>query len=276
MRTRDRDADRVRERDIVRPAPPFVSFVGAGPGDPELITVKGLRRLRAAAVILCDRLAPRELLAEAPPAARVIDVGKARGRAGYSQSAINHKLVESARCHGPVVRLKGGDPSIFGRLAEEIEAVRAAGIALEIIPGVTAATAAAARAGVSLTARGCSSLVVLATATDQTGCAPPDVDWEALARLDGTLVFYMTARALEAISGHLIALGRDAGEPAVAIERVGMSGERSAMARLGDIAEAARAAGIAAPAVLITGPTVAAATPSMPAALRHVLAGLGT
>jgi uroporphyrin-III C-methyltransferase len=253
-----------------------VSFVGAGPGEADLITVKGLRHLREAAVIVHDRLIATELLEHAGPDAEIIDAGKAPGRHCMGQSQINWLLVDRARRRGRVVRLKGGDPGVFARLPEEIEAVRAAGIALEIIPGVTAATAAAARAGVSLTARGCSSLVVLATATDQTGCAPPDVDWEALARLDGTLVFYMTARALEAISGHLIALGRDAGEPAVAIERVGMSGERSAMARLGDIAEAARAAGIAAPAVLITGPTVAAATPSMPAALRHVLAGLGT
>ena len=255
--------------------PPFVSFVGAGPGDPELITVKGLRRLREAAVVIHDRLIPRELLGETRPAARVIDAGKAPGGAGYPQAAINALLVESARRHGSVVRLKGGDPSVFGRLGEEIASVRTVGIGFEVIPGITAATAAAARAGISLTARGRSSLVVFATGTDQTGRSPLALDWEALVRLDGTLVFYMAVRALETISGHLIALGRDAEEPALVVERAGMDGERFVAARLGDIADAARAADIAAPALLITGPTVEGAIPSLPQALPRVLATVG-
>ena len=238
---------------------PFVSFVGAGPGDPELITVKGLRRLRAAAVIVHDRLIPRELLGEAVAGARLIDVGKAPGRAGRSQAEINALLVSSARERGAVVRLKGGDPSVFGRLAEEIEAVRAAGLGFEIIPGVTAATAASASAGISLTARGHSSLVVLATGTDRTGEWPSELDWERLARLDGTLVFYMAVRSLETIATHLMALGRDPGEPSLVVERAGTTGERIVTGRLGDIADAARAAEVTPPALLITGPTVAPA-----------------
>jgi uroporphyrin-III C-methyltransferase len=245
---------------------PFVSFVGAGPGDPELITVKGLRRLREAAVVVHDRLIPREVLGEAARA-HLIDVGKAPGRAGHSQAAINGLLVFSARARGTVVRLKGGDPSVFGRLAEEIEAVRAAGIDFEIIPGVTAATAASASAGVSLTARGHSSLVVLATGTDRRGEWPSELDWERLAGLDGTLVFYMAVRSLQAIAAHLIALGRDPGEPSLVVERAGTRGERIVAGQLGDIADAVRAAEVTSPALLITGPT---ATPARRPALGRV------
>src|SRR3954470_17251242 len=146
-----------------------VSFVGAGPGDPDLITVKGLKRLREAEAVIHDRLIPAELLAEVPVGAEIIDVGKTPGRECAGQGSINWLIVEAARRHHRVVRLKGGDPGIFGRLAEEIEAVRAAGILFEIVPGVTAATAAAARAGISLTERGSASTVVLATGTDQNG-----------------------------------------------------------------------------------------------------------
>jgi uroporphyrin-III C-methyltransferase len=254
---------------------PFVSFVGAGPGDPELITVKGLRRLREAAVVVHDRLVPRALLGEARPGARVIDAGKVPGGAGAVQVGINARLVEAARRHGLVVRLKGGDPAVFGRLSEEIEAVRAAGIDLEVIPGVTAAAAACASAGISLTARGRSSLVVLATGTDRSGRVPAVLDWEGLARLDGTLVFYMAVRTLAAIAGELIARGRDAAEPALVVERAGMDGERLVAARLADIADAARAAEVTAPALFITGPTASPAVLSRPAAARARLARFG-
>ena len=147
-------------------ARPFVSFVGAGPGDPELVTLKALRRLREAAVVVHDRLIPAALLAEAAPDAEIIDAGKAPGRRCIGQSEINWLLIDRARRRGRVVRLKGGDPSIFGRLAEEIEAVRGAGIQFDIVPGVTAATAAAAQTGISLTARGHTSMLILATGSD--------------------------------------------------------------------------------------------------------------
>jgi uroporphyrin-III C-methyltransferase len=257
----------------VRP-PPLVSFVGAGPGDPELITVKGLRRLREAAVVIHDRLIPRELLGETRGGARVIDAGKAPGGVGYPQAAINALLVTSARRHGSVVRLKGGDPSLFGRLAEEIQTVRAAGLDFEVIPGITAATAASALAGISLTARGRSSLVVLATGTDQSGHSPLDLDWEVLARLDGTLIFYMAVRALDTITNRLVALGRDPADPALVVERAGMVGERLVTGRLCDIADAARAAEVTSPALLITGPTAAPALLSGPDAVPRLLASL--
>jgi uroporphyrin-III C-methyltransferase len=252
----------------------FVSFVGAGPGDPELITVKGLRRLREAEVVLHDRLIPPQLLDEVTSGATIVDVGKAPGRRCVGQGEINWLLVDWARRSERIVRLKGGDPSVFGRLSEEIGAVRAAGIAFEVIPGVTAATAAAARLGISLTERGSSSMIVFVTGTDHTGHYPASLDWDVLAHAEGTLVFYMPVGALEAITASLTSLGRDVREPAIVIERAGVDGERVIAGRLGEIAEEARAAHVASPAVLLTGPTVAGA--SVPVSVRRVLAGLGT
>ena len=246
-----------------------VSFVGAGPGDPELITLKGLRRLREAEVVLHDRLAPPELLDEVSPGATVIDVGKAPGRACVGQGQINWLLVDWARRRERIVRLKGGDPAVFGRLGEEIESVRSAGIAFEVIPGVTAATAAAARLGISLTERGRASMLVFTTGTDHTGHLPAALDWDVLARTEGTLVFYMPVGALDSITASLTSLGRDPREAAILVEHAGVAGERVIAGRLGDIAAEARAAGVASPAVLITGPTVAAA--SVPLTVRRVL-----
>src|SRR5947199_2502545 len=191
----------------------FVSFVGAGPGDPELITVKGLRRLREAEVVLHDRLIPRELLDEVAPGATIVDVGKAPGRVCVGQGQINWLLVDWARRSVRVVRLKGGDPAVFGRLGEEIEAVRAAGIAFEVIPGVTAATAAAARLGISLTERGSAAMVIF------TEDYPASIDWDLLARAEGTLAFYMAVDALDSITASLPVLGRDPREPAIVVDR---------------------------------------------------------
>jgi len=247
----------------------LVSFIGAGPGDADLVTVRGLRRLREADVVLHDRLIPRALLDETRAGAEIIDVGKAPRRHCIGQAEINWILVDRARRHRHVARLKGGDPAIFGRLAEEIAAVRAAGVRFEVIPGVTAATAAAALAGVSLTERGTASIVVLATGTDHNGHLPASLDWDLLARADATLVFYMTVRGLEVITATLRALGRDPREPALVIERAAMPGERVVAGRLGDIAAAARAARVESPAVFMTGPTVSAAT--VPMAARAAL-----
>ena len=245
----------------------LVSFVGAGPGDPELITLKGLRRLREAEVVLHDRLVPHELLDEVSPGATIIDVGKTPGRPCVGQGQINCLLVDWARRREHVVRLKGGDPAVFGRLGDEIEAVRSAGIAFEVIPGVTAASAAAARLGISLTRRGSASTLVFAAGTDQTGHHSAALDWELLARAEGTLVFYMPVGSLAPITAALTMLGRDPREPAILVERVGTPGERVIASRLADIAEEGRAAGVAAPAVLITGPTVVGA--SVPLTLRR-------
>jgi uroporphyrin-III C-methyltransferase len=249
-------------------ARPFVSFVGAGPGDPELVTVKALRRLREADVVVHDRLIPAALLAEAPADAEIVDAGKAPGRHCMGQSEINWLLVDRARRRGRVIRLKGGDPTIFGRLAEEVEAVRAAGVDFEVVPGVTAATAAAARTGISLTARGHASMLVLVTGTDHRGHGVAALDWALLARADATLVFYMPVHGLEAITSALAAMGRDGRERAMVVERAGTLDERVVAGRLSDIAARCREARVGTPALLLVGPTVDAA--SVRAAVRHV------
>ena len=249
---------------------PFVSFVGAGPGDPELVTVKALRRLREADVVVHDRLIPAALLAEAPADAEIVDAGKAPGRHCMGQSEINWLLVDRARRRGRVVRLKGGDPTIFGRLAEEVEAVRAAGVDFEVVPGVTAATAAAARTGISLTARGHASMLVLVTGTDHRGHGVAALDWALLARADATLVFYMPVQALEAITSALTAMGRDVRERAMVVERAGTLDERVVAGRLADIAARCREVGVGTPALLLVGPTLDAA--SVRAAVRHMTA----
>ena len=222
-----------------------MSFVGAGPGEAELITLKAVRRLREAAVIIHDRLTPREVLEYARDDAEVIDVGKDIG-----QPEVNWLLVERARRRGRVVRLKGGDPGVFARLAEEIEAVRGGGVCFEIVPGVSAAMAAAARAGISLTERASASTLVFASGSDQHGKLP-ELDWELLARTESTLVFYMAVGTMESITSTLTALGRDAREPALIVERCGFADEQMVAGRLGDIAERADRAGVRPPALLL-------------------------
>jgi uroporphyrin-III C-methyltransferase len=246
---------------------PFVSFVGAGPGEAELITLKGLRRLRDAAVIVHDRLIAPELLEHARADVELIDAGKGPARHGLAQPEINRLLIDRARRRGRVVRLENGDPGVFARLAEEVEAVRGAGIGFEIVPGVTAALAAAARVGISLAERGRASTLVFAAGNDAPG-AVPALDWELLARAEGTLVFYVSVDALGPITATLTALGRDAREPALIVERCGFPDERIVAARLGDVAEHARQARIEPPSVLMIGPTVGVASAPMGVARR--------
>jgi uroporphyrin-III C-methyltransferase len=246
-----------------------VAFVGAGPGDPELVTVKARRLIRGADVIVHDRLIPRSLLDEARADAEIVDAGKAPGRHCLGQSAINALLVDRARRGGAVVRLKGGDPAIFGRLAEEIAAVRAAGVSFEVVPGVSAATAAAARLGVTLTERGRARTLVLATGAGHEGGDVPALDWPLLARAGATLVFYMPVRSLDVVAARLTALGRDAREPAVVIERAGLPDERVVAGPLGGVGALARRAGVASPALLMVGPTLRAAGLPRPAGLAR-------
>lgn len=238
---------------------PFVSFVGAGPGEAELVTLKAVRRLREAAVVIHDHLVPAEVLEYARGDAEVIDLGRAPGRDCIAQTEINWMLVDRARRRGRVVRLKCGDPGVFARLAEEIEAVRAAGVGFEIVPGVSAAMAAAARAGISLSEPASASTVVFAAGVDHHGTVA-ELDWGMLARAEGTLVFYMAVGALEAITSTLTALGRDAREAALIVERCGFADEHMVAGRLGDIAERAHRAGVQPPALLLIGPTVATAS----------------
>ncbi len=230
-----------------------VSLIGAGPGDPELITVRGLRVLKEADVVVYDRLAAPELLSHARPDAELIDCGKSAGKHTMPQAEINRMLVELARSGRRVARLKGGDPFLFGRGGEEVEALAAAGVSFEVIPGVTAASGAAACCGLPLTVRGVSSSVTFVTGHEDPTKGRSDVDWEALARAGGTLVIYMGLGRLEEIVGALMAAGLSADTPAAAVRRATTSEQRIVEAPLVGIAEAAREQGLTPPALVIIG-----------------------
>jgi uroporphyrin-III C-methyltransferase/precorrin-2 dehydrogenase/sirohydrochlorin ferrochelatase/uroporphyrin-III C-methyltransferase len=194
-----------------------VSLVGAGPGDPELLTVKALRRLEGAEVILHDRLVSEEILVLANPAARRVYVGKVRSDHSLPQSGINQALLEWAHSGKQVVRLKGGDPFIFGRGGEELEALVAEGVEVEVIPGITAASGCAAYAGIPLTHRDHAQSVRLVTGHLRNGSS--DLDWPALASPGQTLVFYMGLHGLEEIRRQLIFHGLDPQTPMALIEQ---------------------------------------------------------
>ncbi|MCA1689249.1 MAG: uroporphyrinogen-III C-methyltransferase [Actinobacteria bacterium] len=215
-----------------------ICFVGAGPGDPGLLTARALELIAAADVILYDRLIPDEALAGARADAELRYVGKEGGGASVPQEEIMELLLARAAAGSLVVRLKGGDPFVFGRGGEEAQVVRAAGIRFEVVPGVTAAVAAAAYAGIPLTHRDHASAVALVTAHEDPDKAQSALDWAALAAFPGTLVFYMGVRRLEAIAARLIGAGRRGEEPAAVIERGTLPGQRVVHGRLETIAAA--------------------------------------
>jgi uroporphyrin-III C-methyltransferase len=233
-----------------------VYLVGAGPGDPELITVRGLRLLQEADVVIYDRLVPPMLLPKASPQAELIYAGKAPGHHVLSQAQIQALLIDRARKGKMVVRLKGGDPSIFGRAGEEVAALREAGIPFSIVPGVTAAVAGAARAGVALTQRGVSSVVVLATGTEAEDgeASGSGMRLNALGGIEGTLVFYMAVKQLSTITSELIRAGRRPEEAAMVIQEACTEREKIVVGTLADIAAKSHAASIQPPALLICGP----------------------
>jgi uroporphyrin-III C-methyltransferase/precorrin-2 dehydrogenase/sirohydrochlorin ferrochelatase len=238
-------------------APPGgrVTLVGAGPGDPGLLTLNGLRALQEADVVLHDRLAAPQILALARREAELIDVGKLPGRHGTTQDQIHALLVEHARAGRHVVRLKGGDPFIFGRGGEELEVLRAAGIPYEVVPAVTAALGCAAYAGIPLTHRGHSQALTLVTAHSQD--AAERVDWARLAAPGQTLAIYMGVGELERTTARLVACGLAASTPAALIENGTRTTQRVIAGQLGDLAPRARAAAIASPALLIVGEVAA-------------------
>lgn len=198
----------------------FVTFVSAGPGDPDLLTVKAVKALAAADAVLFDDLSSGPILALANPKADMVGVGKRAGRASPKQDHVSRLLVDYALTGAHVVRLKSGDSGIFGRLEEELTAVRGAGIACEIIPGVTSASAAAAAAGIPLTRRQQAQRVQFITAADVTGNLPPGLNMAALADPQATTVIYMGKRTFPALAEALIAHGLSPETPALLAESV--------------------------------------------------------
>ena len=237
-----------------------VYLIGAGPGAADLITLRGLRRLRAADVIVYDRLIDASLLDEARADAERIYVGKGPRHHTLPQRAINALLVERARQGHTVARLKGGDPFVFGRGGEEALTLAAAGIPFEVIPGVTSAVAVPALAGIPVTHRVLAShfTVVTGHTCDETG--PDSVNWELLAALGGSLVILMGVAALPAITARLLAAGLDPDTAAAVIQNGTMPEQRSVRARLAEIARAAAEAGIGSPAVTVIGATAGLAS----------------
>jgi uroporphyrinogen III methyltransferase / synthase len=254
-----------------------VYLVGAGPGDPGLMTTRALELIGSADAVFYDRLIPPGALDGLRADAEPVYVGKAPGdqaspggeapigrgvslaeaeHRSVPQEEIHEKLIEAARAGRSVVRLKGGDPFLFGRGGEEGEALRAAGIEFEVVPGVTAGIAATAYAGIPVTHRDDASAVAFVTGHEDPGKEETALDWEALARFPGTLVFYMGVKRLPQNAAALIEAGRNPEEPAAAIERGTMDGQRTIVATLGTLAAAVEDAGVAAPALIVVGPVV--------------------
>jgi len=227
--------------------------VGAGPGDPGLVTARALELIERADVILYDRLASPALLHGARDDAELIYVGKEGEGPSVEQSATEELLVERARRGDFVVRLKGGDPFVFGRGGEEAEILRTAGIAYEIVPGITAGIAAPAYAGIPVTHRDHASAVAFVTGHEDPDKPESALDWPALASFPGTLVFYMGVRRLARIAEALIAAGRDAGEPAAVIERGTLARQRTVTGTLETIAARTSDEGIRPPAITVVG-----------------------
>jgi uroporphyrin-III C-methyltransferase len=238
-----------------------VWLVGAGPGDPELLTLKAARILAAAEVVVHDRLVPEAILAFAPKGARLIHVGKRKSQHSVPQDGINDLLVALARQGFQVVRLKGGDPFVFGRGGEEMLAAREAGIPVEVVPGVTAGLAASAAAGAPLTQRGLAQAVTFVTghaaAKPGENWGEPDLDWPALARANHTVVVYMGLSTAPSIAARLVAAGRAASTPVLVVENAAQPGERRVLSTLAGLADAV--AGLEGPAILIIGEVAALA-----------------
>ncbi|MDZ7840539.1 MAG: uroporphyrinogen-III C-methyltransferase [Gammaproteobacteria bacterium] len=232
-----------------------VYLVGAGPGDPDLLTVKAMRLLKSADVVVYDRLISDAILDEVPAGATRVYVGKQDGHHHMSQSDINALLVALARRHQVVVRLKGGDPFIFGRGSEEALFLARHGIAFEIVPGVTAASGCTAYAGIPLTHRALSRQVLFITGRCS-GAEPPHIETGVAADEQCTLVIYMGLRQLPAIVERLLAAGRPPATPVAVIENGSLPSQRRCLGRLDQLSEQVREAGIQSPALVVVGRVV--------------------
>ncbi|MEZ4254380.1 MAG: uroporphyrinogen-III C-methyltransferase [Polyangiales bacterium] len=233
-----------------------VYLIGAGPGDPELITTRGLRKLGEADVVLYDALVHPDVLLHARPDARREFVGKRAGRASERQEDINRRMIDEAARGHVVARLKGGDPYLFGRGSEEAEALAAAGVAFEVVPGVPSTMAATAYAGISLTHRDLASSVAYITATESAEKDASAHDWSKLATATQTLVIFMGLRKLDSLMALLTQNGRDPSTPAAVVQWASLPEQRVVVGTVADIAKRAHDAGLGMPALTIVGPVV--------------------
>jgi uroporphyrin-III C-methyltransferase len=234
-----------------------VYLVGAGPGDPELLTVKAHRLLSSCDALVYDSLVPQALLDLVPEGCECRFVGKRRGHHSVPQPKINAVLLELAERHQRVVRLKGGDPFLFGRGGEEAAHLVSRGVPVEVVPGVTAGIAAPAYAGIPVTHRRAGSSVTFVTGHEEIDKGRPGVDWRGLARSSDGLVIYMGLHNLRRIGEELMAGGLEPSTPAAAIQQGTVQGQRILLASLGELADQVEAAALASPAIIVIGAVVA-------------------
>ena len=234
----------------------WVALVGAGPGDPELLTIRGRRYLESADVVIYDRLVDRRLLGHAPKDAELVDVGKRPGEPRDRQSDINALLVQRALSGKRVVRLKGGDPFIFGRGGEEVAALSEANVPFEVVPGITSAIGAPAYAGIPLTHRGVASSLTIVTGSESPDKAGTLVDWDRLAKSNGTLSLLMSWQNLPAITQALIDGGRAEDTPTAVVQWGTWPNQETVVGQLVSIADSAKRAGLSNPVVVVVGEVV--------------------
>lgn len=250
---RDAIADRLTAGELpmrrVRPADGHVVLIGGGPGDPDLITVRGRRELAMADVVVFDRLGPSSLLASLAPDVELIEAGKRPGHHTLTQDQINAVIVDRALAGRRVVRLKGGDPFVFGRGSEEVQACVAAGVTVEVVPGISSAVAAPAAAGIPVTHRGLANGYAVITGHQLD-------DLTSLAQLDLTLVVLMGVATLPELSAGLVAAGRSSSTPVAVIEQASTPQQRVTIGTLASIADLAAAVGVRNPAVIVVGDVV--------------------
>jgi uroporphyrin-III C-methyltransferase/precorrin-2 dehydrogenase/sirohydrochlorin ferrochelatase len=247
----------IASKDTAAPLQGGVALVGGGPGDPELITVRGRRLLAHADVVVADRLAPQELLAELPPQVEVIDAAKIPYGRAMAQDAINHVLIDRAKAGKFVVRLKGGDPFVFARGYEEVLACADAGIPVTVVPGVTSAIAVPALAGVPVTHRAVTHEFVVVSGHVAPGHPESLVNWNALAALSGTIVLLMAVERIELFTKALLEGGRPADTPVLVVQHGTTTAQRTLRATLNDAPERIREEGIRPPAIIVIGSVAA-------------------
>ncbi len=234
----------------------WVWLAGAGPGDPGLLTLQALQGLRSAEVVVYDALVGEEILGLAGPGTRLEYAGKRGGKPSPKQADISRRLIQLAREGRRVLRLKGGDPFVFGRGAEEALALVEAGVPFRIVPGISSGLGGLAQAGIPLTHRETNSAVTFLTGHNVGGEVPDDLDWAAIARGSPVIVIYMALKHLEAIAGRLLAGGRDPREPVAVVSRATLPGQAVLETTLGACHADARAAGLTPPCLVVVGQVV--------------------